>query len=107
MSRYLLLICVDPDIEVNSDANAIEVWLKEVSGARMYGNELRPPEEGQFVRVREGRVNVLTGDGPFAETKEFVAGFDVLECATIEEAVEIGSRHPAARFGTVYVRQFL
>jgi hypothetical protein len=49
---------------------------------------------------------VLVSDGPFAETKEQIAGFDVLECADLDEAIEVASRHPVARIGTVEVRPF-
>jgi hypothetical protein len=56
------------------------------------------------VRVRDG--DLLVADGPFAETKEHIAGLDLLECASLEEAVEVASRHPVARFGTVEVRAF-
>jgi hypothetical protein len=45
-------------------------------------------------------------DGPFAETKELIAGFDVLECGSLDEAVEIASRHPVAAFGAIDVREF-
>jgi hypothetical protein len=45
-------------------------------------------------------------DGPFAETKELIAGFDVLECDSLDEAVEIASRHPVAAFGAIDVREF-
>ena len=43
-------------------------------------------------------------DGPFAETKEQVAGYDVIECADLDEAIEIASKHPVAGIGTVEVR---
>ena len=45
-------------------------------------------------------------DGPFAETKEQVAGFDVLECDDLDEAIEIARRHPMARLGLLEVRPF-
>jgi hypothetical protein len=43
-------------------------------------------------------------DGPFAETKEQVAGFDIIDCADLDEAIEIASKHPCAGLGTVEVR---
>ena len=70
----------------------------------MFGNQLRPQEEAQVVRLRGGKPFVT--DGPFAETKEQIAGFDVLECDSLEEAVEIASRHPVAEFGAIDVREF-
>jgi hypothetical protein len=56
------------------------------------------------VRVRDGQL--LVSDGPFAETKEQVAGFDLLECASQDEAVQVAARHPVAAIGTVEVRPF-
>jgi hypothetical protein len=52
--------------------------------------------------VREGKAIVT--DGPFTETKEAVGGFDVVECDSLDEAVEIAAAHPVARFGTIEVR---
>jgi hypothetical protein len=54
------------------------------------------------VRVREGRT--LTSDGPFAEVKEHLAGFYVVECASMERAVALAARVPDAFFGEVEVR---
>ena len=52
--------------------------------------------------MRGGRT--LVTDGPFAETKEAVGGFDIIEAASLDEAVEIASRHPVAEGGTIEVR---
>jgi hypothetical protein len=54
------------------------------------------------VRVRKGQL--LVTDGPFIETREWIGGFDFLDCANMEEAIEIASKHPMARFGTIEVR---
>ena len=56
------------------------------------------------MKVRRGEL--LTMDGPFAETKELIAGYDILDCADLDEAVEIASKHPVAKFGTIEVREF-
>jgi hypothetical protein len=48
--------------------------------------------------------NSVKSNGPFAETKEWIAGFDLLECDSMDEAVEIAGRHPMARFGRIEVR---
>ena len=45
-------------------------------------------------------------DGPFAETKEQIAGYDVLDCADLDEAIEIASKHPVAAFGMLELRPF-
>jgi hypothetical protein len=102
--KFLLMICVDPSIEPE-DPSA-EAWVKEMDGrgVRLHGHAVRPAAEGRTVRVRDG--DVLVGDGPFAETKEQVGGYDVIECASLEEALEVAAKHPVARFGAVEVRPF-
>ena len=69
-------------------------WVEEMDGrgVRLLGRELDLPETAATVRVRDGET--LVSDGPFAETKEFVAGFDVLECADLDEAIEVAAKHP-------------
>jgi hypothetical protein len=49
---------------------------------------------------------VLLTDGPFVETKEQIVGFDIIECADLDEALEVAAKHPVARFGMVEVRPF-
>jgi hypothetical protein len=48
----------------------------------------------------------MVTDGPFAETKEQIAGFDVLECADLDEALEVAAKHPMAKFGILELRPF-
>ncbi len=102
--KYMLLVCVDPEIVPDEAPGDIDRWLEEVKVSRLLGNQLRPQEEAKVVRVRGGKPFVT--DGPFAETKELIAGFDILECDSLEEAVDIASRHPVARFGAIDVREF-
>jgi hypothetical protein len=107
--RYMLLICGD-DSAVLTDEQSAEMardgvaWAKEMDerGVRLHGARLRPAAEATTVRVRDERLAV--SDGPFAETKEQVGGYDLIECANLDEAIEVASRHPVARFGTVEVR---
>jgi hypothetical protein len=54
--------------------------------------------------VRGGEV--VLADGPFAETKELIGGFDILECADLDEAIEVASKHPVAQIGAMEVRPF-
>ncbi len=103
--RFLMLVATDPEAEpYDPDEDNVEEWFEEVSarGAHLDGDRLRPAEEARTVRVRGGRVHVT--DGPFAETKEVIVGYDVLECADLDEAVDLASRHPMARFGRIEVR---
>ena len=70
-------------------------WTRR--GVRLQGDRLRPASDATTVRVRDGEVLIV--DGPFAETKEQIAGFDILECADLDEAIEVAAKHPVARFG--------
>jgi hypothetical protein len=110
--KYLILICRDPAIELTPEQRAampgwVEAWVEEMEGRGVLlpgGHELRPVSDGRTVRVRGDEV--LVSDGPFAETKEQIGGFDVLECASMDEAVEAAVKHPVARFGSIDVRPF-
>src|ERR1700721_1503064 len=68
------------------------------------GRELDLPDTAVTVRVRDGET--LVTDGPFAETKEFIAGFDVLECADLDEAIEVAAKHPPPWLQTIQIRPF-
>ena len=72
------------------------------SGHFITANALEPPESGAIVHVRGGRVSVT--DGPFAETKEQVAGFVLIEARDLNEAIQVASKIPPARYGFVEVR---
>ncbi len=103
--EYLLFIVHDPEApEYVAAEDNIEEWAADVEerGVARTGNRLRPPSDATTVTVRDGRT-ILT-DGPFTETKEWIAGFDLIDCADLDEAIEIASRHPMARFGRVEVR---
>jgi hypothetical protein len=65
-------------------------------GVRLFGRELAFPDTAATVRVRNGET--LVTDGPFAETKEFVGGLDLLDCADLDEAIEVEAKSPVARF---------
>src|SRR5690349_18078187 len=81
-------------------------WVEEMDGrgVRLLGRELELPETAAAVRVRDGET--LVSDGPFAETKEFLAGFDLLECADLDEAIEVAAKHPVSWFQTIEIRPF-
>jgi hypothetical protein len=66
------------------------------------GEALQPTPTATTVRVREGQT--LTTDGPFAESREQIGGFYMVDCADLDEALEIAARIPGAKYGTVEVR---
>ena len=76
--------------------------LKE-AGVMVDGHGLRERATASVVRFDENRETPVT-DGPFAETKEAVGGFDLIEASSLEEAVEIAAGHPVAQSGTIEVR---
>ncbi|ACQ80507.1 YCII-related protein [Beutenbergia cavernae DSM 12333] len=103
--RYMLFICTDPDGEPYSpEKDDIAEWVAENTrrGISLHGDRLRDVEDATTVRVRRGET--LVTDGPFAETRERIAGYDVIEVRSLDEAIEVASRHPMARFGRVEVR---
>lgn len=103
--EYLLFIVSDPDAPTYiPEEDNIEEWVADLDarGASRVGNRLRPPSDATTVTVREGRT-ILT-DGPFTESKEWIAGFDLIDVANLDEALEIAAAHPMARFGRVEVR---
>ena len=80
-----------------------QAWLADLQarGALQGGERLRPAVTTK-VQVRGGET--LVSDGPYAETKDLIGGFAVVECAHLDEAIEIAAGHPFAAFGTVEVR---
>jgi hypothetical protein len=105
--RYIMFVCVDPAGEkyVPAEDN-IGAWVDEMDrrNVRTLGYRLKGVEAATTVRRRQGQV--LVTDGPFAETKEWIAGFDLLDCADHDEAIEVASKHPMARFGRIEIRPF-
>src|SRR5215475_13772227 len=109
--RYLLLITGD---ESNAQAISPEesqatlaqyfAWGDEMTkrGLLQGGERLRPTTDATSVQVRNGEV--LTSDGPFAETKEQIGGYYVVDCKDLDEAIEVASKIPGAKFGSIEVR---
>jgi hypothetical protein len=104
--KYLLLIMSGESVQVSPEESDPTAWVEEMAGrgVRLDGDRLRPISDATTVRVRKDEL--LISDGPFAETKEQIAGYDVIECADLDEAIEVASKHPVARFGTIEVRPF-
>jgi hypothetical protein len=107
--QFLLLICAEgpgpDDSEVEEVVPEIETWLAETGPRRLLGSPLAAPGEAVTVRRRQGETIVT--DGPYAETKEWIAGFDLIDCADMEAAIDIASRHPLAYRGIVEIRQLV
>ncbi|GAA5021806.1 YciI family protein [Kitasatospora paranensis] len=104
--KYLLLICTDGPVDADEAELDPTAWVEENDsrGVRLLGERLRPAADATAVRVRGG--DVLVTDGPFAEAREQLGGFDIIECADLDEAVGVAAGHPMARFGVVEVWPF-
>jgi hypothetical protein len=106
--KYVLLICDDESASPTNEELAADpghqTWVDDLErrGAGLLGLRLRPVVDATTVRVRDGET--LVSDGPFAETKDFVGGVVVIDCADLDEAIEIAAGHPYARWGGVEIR---
>jgi hypothetical protein len=110
--QYLLLIYA-PELPNQADIPP-EVFQQQLAecdaftkatrerGAMLAGEALQPTETATSVRVRDGAT--LVTDGPFAETKEALGGFYLLECKDLDEAIELAAKIPGAKQGTIEVR---
>ncbi|WP_020077055.1 YciI family protein [Cryocola sp. 340MFSha3.1] len=105
--KYVMFVVTDSQRDTVSDESDVDIWVNELdaSGKRVIGEVLQAPTESRVVRVRDGKRYVT--DGPFAETKEWICGFDILEVEDLDEAIEIASRHPMARNGQLELRPFM
>jgi len=109
--EYMLLIYMDesqgvgiaPE-QLEEHADAFGVYVRELMdrGVIRGGAPLQPQSVATTVKVRDGKT--MTTDGPFLETKEGLAGFYLLDCKDLDEAIELAAKVPAAQVGSIEVR---
>jgi len=105
--QYMLLLYND-DAPIDGDEQDIlrryGVFTQEVrdNGTFVEGNRLQPASTSATIRIRDGET--LVTDGPFAETKEQLGGYYVLECENIDEALAYAAKIPAVEYGSIEVR---
>jgi hypothetical protein len=102
--KYLCLVYLSPENwSACSDAVCAD-YANELqsSGKLLAGSPLHPTSAATTVRVRNGQTSVT--DGPFAETKEALSGFYMIDARDLNEAIQIASKIPPARFGSIEVR---
>jgi hypothetical protein len=109
--KYMMLVCADESVELSQAQRALipaatDAWVTEMDGRgiRLTGDQLAAVSDATTVRVRDAEV--LLSDGPFAETKEQIAGFDIVECTDLDQAIEVAAKHPVAAYGSIEVRPF-
>ena len=109
--RYMLLIyteeAVDEALSEAEMGELMEGYMQfgkdlEAAGAYRGSDRLQPEATATTVRVRDGET--LHTDGPFAETKEALGGFYIIEAANLDEALEWARKVPSARLGSIEVR---
>ncbi len=109
--KYLMLVSLDPsrDESDNDLTGTLEVedWVTKYddAGVRLLGNQVRMAEDATSVTRRGGKL--LITDGPYAESREWIVGFDVLECANLDEAIKVAAEHPMAVSGRLELRPFV
>jgi hypothetical protein len=105
--QIMMFVATDSTPDDQPEApGEIEAWVADADsrGKRLTGDRLRSRQDARTVRVRKGKLMVT--DGPFAECKEVIIGFDILECDSMEEAIAIAAKHPMARAGRLELRPF-
>jgi hypothetical protein len=111
MPQYAALIYsadIDPTLPENADSMAGYNEFGEAAAAVLRGGSaLYPTSTATTVRVSEKGGDVMTSDGPYAETKEALTGFYLLECADLDEAIATAATIPAAWNGAVEVRPII
>jgi hypothetical protein len=100
------LAALSPDEKATLNRNSL-AYNDELLGKSQYisAEALEPVDRARTVRVRRGKMSVT--DGPFAETKEVVGGFILIEAAGMDEALEIAAGIPLAKLGGIEVRPIL
>jgi hypothetical protein len=102
--KYLCLVYGEESLMATVRDAECEEYSNDLraDGKRLAAEALQPVRTAATVRVRDGNVSIT--DGPFAETKEQLAGFYLIEAADLDEAIRLAARIPPARIGSIEVR---
>lgn len=103
--QFLLIIAHDDTFRASRELVAsIHRWIDASSqrGVRVRGAPLKPSAQAITIQVRDGAL--ARRNGPFSDSRDQIAAFELIECADVEEAVEIASSHPMAAAATIEIR---
>jgi len=107
--KFMLFTYRDPGVRLDPGQraavpDAVAAWCEEMDarGVRLGGHVLGPLTETRTIRIRAGET--LVGDGPVSEQTVQIAGFNILECADLDEALEVAAKNPGASFGILELR---
>lgn len=99
-------VCAEPDLELSPEDEAalpgeVEDWATDLAnrGIRLMGHVFEPVGQAKTIRRRNDGLQIA--DGPVTRADEPIAGFNLLECGTLEEAVEVSATHPMAKHGSL------
>lgn len=108
--KFMLFTYRDPNVQLTPEQRAtvpaaVGAWCDEMDsrGVRLGGHVLAPLNETRTIRLREGDLHVE--DAPVGEQTLQIAGFNILECADEDEAIEVASKNPGASFGVLELRR--
>ena len=109
--RYMLFIYPDRAVELSPEERAaipgaVGAWVTEMERreVRLLGAVLEPVTDTATVSIRDGELTV--GSGPISDSEPQISGFNILDCADLDEALEVAAKHPVATFGTLELRPF-
>lgn len=107
--KFMLFTYRDPNVPLSPDQRAtvpaaVGAWCDEMDarGVRLTGHVLAPLSDTRTIQVRDGELRVA--DEPVSEQALRIAGFNILECADIDEAIEVASKNPGVSFGVLELR---
>jgi hypothetical protein len=108
--KFLQLVCFERETTDEENATMgreIFPWVDDTvsRGINITGKPLDDPASARTVRVRDGET--LISDGPFADTKEFIAGFDIIDAENLDEAIAIAAKHPVSWYSAIELRPFM
>ena len=107
--KYMLFTYRDPSVQLDAEQRAavpaaVAAWCEEMDarGVRLQGHVLGPQTQTRTIQIRAGETTIA--DGPLSEQTFQIAGFNILECADLDEALEVASKNPGAGFGILELR---
>jgi len=107
--KYMLFTYRNPSVQLDQEQRAtvpaaVAAWCEEMDarGVRLEGHVLGPHAETLTIRMRAGET--IVGHGPVSDQAFQIAGFNILECADLDEALEVASKNPGATFGILELR---
>jgi hypothetical protein len=106
---FMLFVCAQPGLQLSPEDRAalpgeVEEWATDLGnrGLRLMGHVFEPVGQAKTIRRRNDDLQIV--DGPVSRADEPIAGFNLLECDTLDEAVEVSTKHPMAKHGSLELR---